>query len=288
MKKLERKTPTRKARVSPELQKNQGKSKSKVKSNPTVCHFPGPGGLPLTAADLESLRPGEWLTDQVVALEVSRLEENKSLGEMKIFDSVFYQKLFATQELGKEKRLYNRVVNMLKSFNHTEHSLLLFPCCNNLHWFLIVADMFSDTIYVLDSLNTKGAREGAKDIKIVLEEDLKQRLGEDKVMKIEVLEVPQQKNGSDCGLFCIGFITNIIQKGQASFLEAVTGDTWVSGDITSWLELEGASRKRREIIKYIQTKSEQQGLQDWDIRRDGSRRKKTETLTKERVMTRRF
>ena len=152
---------------------------------------------------------------------------------------------------------------MLKTFKIQEHSLLLFPCCNNSHWFLVVGDMVSDKIYILDSLDTKAAKEGANDVKEVLEEDIKEKLDLEYVLKIEVIKTPQQNNGSDCGLFCIGFITNIVNKGATSFLGAVE-----TGDISSWLELEGASRKRREITSYIEMKSKEQGLEDWRIKRD--------------------
>ena len=49
---------------------------SKPKPNPTVCYYPEEGGLALTATDLESLAPDQWITDQVVALELSRLEDD--------------------------------------------------------------------------------------------------------------------------------------------------------------------------------------------------------------------
>ena len=83
------------------------------------------------------------------------------------------------------------------------------------------------------------------------------------VLKVEVIKTPQQNNGSDCGVFCIGFISNIVNKGATSFLGAVE-----TGDISSWLELEGASSKRRDIFSYIEKKSKEQGLEDWRIKRD--------------------
>ena len=119
-------------------------------------------------------------------------------------------------------------------------------------WLLVT---WADKIYILDSVDTKGAKEGAKDIKEVLEEDVKERLELEYVLKIEVIKTPQENNGSDCGVFCIGFISNIVNKGATSFLGAVE-----TGDISSWLELEGASRKRREILSYIEKKSKEQGL----------------------------
>ena len=94
MKKVKETSKSKESKVKPDPQKQP----RKVKTNPTVCYFPDQEGLPLTAADLEFLCPGQWLTDQVVALEVSRLEDKFSpeSGGIKIFDSVLYQKLLQT------------------------------------------------------------------------------------------------------------------------------------------------------------------------------------------------
>ena len=68
MKKVKETSKSKESKVKPDPQKQP----RKVKTNPTVCYFPDQEGLPLSVADLQSLRPGQCLTDQVVALEVSK------------------------------------------------------------------------------------------------------------------------------------------------------------------------------------------------------------------------
>ena len=264
---------------------------SKPKPNPTVCYYPEEGGLALTATDLESLAPDQWITDQVVALELSRLEDDlgKSPGGVHTFDSTFYQKLhFPPQGPNEEtealmlteaEKHHFRVSHLLKAVEIREKSLLLFPSCSGSHWFLFGAHLPSKQLFILDSLKSQASKSGALELRNALELENIERFGKKIVISTINLKVPQQGNGSDCGLYMLSFLKNILEKGTESFLKAAE-----LKNVLEWIDIEGPAQKRKEVIDFILKKSKDQGLEDWKAKRSGREergRKREENYDKE-------
>ena len=78
------------------------------------------------------------------------------------------------------------------------------------------------------------------------------------------LKVPQQCNGSDCGLYMLSFLKNILEKGTESFLKAAE-----LKNMLEWINIEGPAQKRKEVIDFIIEKLKDQGLEDWKAKRLG-------------------
>ena len=215
---------------------------SKPKPNPTVCYYPEEGGLALTATDLESLAPDQWITDQVVALELSRLEDDlgKSPGGVHTFDSTFYQKLhFPPQGPNEEtealmlteaEKHHFRVSHLLKAVEIREKSLLLFPSCSGSHWFLFGGHLPSKQLFILDSLKSQASKSGALELRNALELENIERFGNKIVISTVNLKVPQQGNGSDCGLYMLSFLKNILEKGNKEFPQSSRTEKCVGVD----------------------------------------------------------
>ena len=68
------------------------------------------------------------------------------------------------------------------------------------------------------------------------------------------LGVPQQTNQYDCGIFLAENIENILRKGPESFRKAVK-----TGGLLDWIQSEGASAKRKKLIRAVEELAVAQG-----------------------------
>jgi Ulp1 family protease len=92
--------------------------------------------------DLRSVRPGQWLTDEVVNFFMHYLCHN--------FDGVF---AFRTQFYTKfSAQGYQGVRRWTRNFNLSEYRIVLVPICENNHFTLGFIDFTKKIILHLDSL----------------------------------------------------------------------------------------------------------------------------------------
>ena len=117
-----------------------------------------------------------------------------------------------------EKR-HKRVKRWTKNFQLFDKNLVLIPICEYSHWFMVVLVRPGEEqpcMMVLDSLGGDNTR--AVDIvKKYLEIEGREKLGEKALMNLKEMKVirpniPQQKNGFDCGVFLLHYAEKMLER----------------------------------------------------------------------------
>ncbi|NXL34111.1 SENP2 protease, partial [Glaucidium brasilianum] len=157
--------------------------------------------LQVTREDIHTLRDLEWLNDEVINFYMNLLvERNKKEGypAVHVFSTFFYPKLISGGY--KTVRRWTRDVDLFKK------DLILVPIHLSHHWTLVVIDIRKKTIKYFDSLGHK-KDEICESLFYYLQEESQQKrnvqlnFSEWTLHSMEAHEIPQQDNGSDCGVF---------------------------------------------------------------------------------------
>ena len=174
--------------------------------------------------DLATLKPGQWLTGEVMNVymallqdrNIQRCQENPKHCRVLLMRTYFYTKLTSSgYDYKSVKRWTNKAKLLKKGFKNISNIFqldkLIFPVhVNNMHWCCGVVDFKSKTISYFDSMNGPSSsffniitkyiidefQDKLKDDKTKYKLDLKQWKQENHRGKY-----PQQKNGFDCGVF---------------------------------------------------------------------------------------
>ncbi|TRZ23491.1 hypothetical protein HGM15179_003646 [Zosterops borbonicus] len=161
--------------------------------------------LNVTREDICTLQPLGWLNDRIMNFYMSLLvERSKKEGYPAVyaFNTFFYSKLSSTSHKGVKK--------WTKGVDIFEHDIILVPIHLRTHWTLLVVDLREKTIKYFDSLGQKGDHI-CKTILKYLEEESRERrnieltASEWTLHSMGTEEIPQQNNGSDCGVFVCKF-----------------------------------------------------------------------------------
>uniref|UniRef100_A0A8C3XH24 SUMO specific peptidase 2 n=1 Tax=Cyanoderma ruficeps TaxID=181631 RepID=A0A8C3XH24_9PASS len=161
--------------------------------------------ITVTREDIGTLQPLGWLNDKIMNFYMGLLvERSKKQGYPSVyaFSTFFYSKLSSTSHKGVKK--------WTKGVDIFEHDIILVPIHLRSHWTLLVADLREKTIKYFDSLGQKGDHI-CKTVLKYLEEESKERRNieltatEWTLHSMATEEIPQQNNGSDCGVFVCKF-----------------------------------------------------------------------------------
>ncbi|XP_032924469.1 sentrin-specific protease 2 [Catharus ustulatus] len=161
--------------------------------------------LDVTRDDISTLQPQGWLNDKVINFYMSLLmERSKKEGYPAVyaFSTFFYSKLSSTSHKGVKK--------WTKGVDIFEHDIILVPIHLRVHWTLLVVDLREKTITYFDSLGQRGDQI-CKTVLKYLEEESKEKRNIELTASEWTLhsmgpeEIPQQDNGSDCGVFVCKF-----------------------------------------------------------------------------------
>ncbi|NXX23364.1 SENP2 protease, partial [Podargus strigoides] len=157
--------------------------------------------LRVTREDIYTLSNYYWLNDEVVNFYMNLLvERSKKEGYPAVhaFSTFFYTKLLY---MGYSAvRRWTRGVDLFKL------DIILVPIHLGSHWVLVVIDVRKKTIKYFDSLGGKGDVICATLFQYLQEESQGKRnveldRSEWTLRSMEPHEIPQQLNGSDCGVF---------------------------------------------------------------------------------------
>nr|XP_020643037.1 sentrin-specific protease 2 isoform X3 [Pogona vitticeps] len=141
--------------------------------------------LNITRGDIQTLKNQQWLNDVVINFYMNLLvERNKKPGfaDLYAFSTFFYPKLNSAG--------YCAVRRWTKGVDLFQYDMILVPIHISVHWALVVIDMRRETIKYFDSMGQNGDRICMKLLQYLQEES-----------KAKRNEIPQQSNGSDCGMF---------------------------------------------------------------------------------------
>ncbi|XP_071762887.1 sentrin-specific protease 1 isoform X1 [Centroberyx gerrardi] len=176
-------------------------------------------GLSLTRKDLQTLSHLNWLNDEVINFYMNLLvqrSKDPSLPSVDTFNTFFFLKLHSSG--------YSAVRRWTKKMDIFSVDILLVPVHLGVHWCLSVVDFRKKAIMYFDSMggnNDEACR--------ILLEYLQQESKDKKGKALDTSgwslhskrrnEIPQQMNGSDCGMFTCKYAEYITKDKPITFTQ---------------------------------------------------------------------
>ncbi|XP_010143337.1 PREDICTED: LOW QUALITY PROTEIN: sentrin-specific protease 2-like [Buceros rhinoceros silvestris] len=175
--------------------------------------------LKVTREDIGTLCGLRWLNSEVINFYMKLLvERNKKAGYPTVhaFNTFFYTKLTSGGYTGV--RRWTRGVDLF------EQDIILVPIHLRMHWALVVIDVRKKTITYYDSLRQKGDKICQTLFRYLQEESREKRnvdlaSSEWTLHSMEPHEIPQQLNGSDCGVFMCKYADYISRDEPITFTQ---------------------------------------------------------------------
>ena len=176
--------------------------------------------IPIRPSDVKTLLNGKWLNDNIInfymQMIVARWEEDReNFRSVYALSSFFYPKLMQGG--------YDSIKRWIKDVDIFSHSLILIPVhVERDHWCLATIDMEAKLIVYYDSLGGKNNPALRLIDSFLQQEHLTKRgsaLGIN-YEKMNAKNIPQQKNGSDCGMFVCKFAEYLSRKAEFTFSQS--------------------------------------------------------------------
>ncbi|XP_032377020.1 sentrin-specific protease 1 [Etheostoma spectabile] len=176
-------------------------------------------GLSLTRKDLQTLSNLNWLNDEVINFYMNLLVERSkdpSLPSVNTFNTFFYPKLRSSG--------YSAVRRWTKKMDIFSKDILLVPVHLGVHWCLSVVDFRKKAIMYFDSMGGNND-EACTVLFEYLQQESKDKKGKELDTSGWTLhskkrnEIPQQMNGSDCGMFTCKYADYITKDKPITFTQ---------------------------------------------------------------------
>ncbi|XP_029418521.1 sentrin-specific protease 2 isoform X2 [Nannospalax galili] len=175
--------------------------------------------LRITRGDIQTLKNYHWLNDEVINFYMNLLvERNKKQGypALHAFSTFFYPKL--------KSGGYQAVKRWTKGVNLFEQELVLVPIHRKVHWSLVVMDLRKKCLKYLDSMGQKGHRICEILLQYLQDESKTKRNTDLNLLEwthysMKPHEIPQQLNGSDCGMFTCKYADYISRDKPITFTQ---------------------------------------------------------------------
>ncbi|KAA8577935.1 hypothetical protein FQN60_008768 [Etheostoma spectabile] len=185
--------------------------------------------LRITQRDLATLQEGGWLNDEVINFYLSLVMERCS-GEaagLKIysFSTFFFPKLRGGG--GGRAGGHAAVKRWTKAVDLFLFDLILVPLHLGVHWAMAVIDLKSRTVKSYDSMGQRHD-DLCSLLLLYLKEEHKAKKGREldsakwTFGSLRPTEIPQQKNGSDCGVFACKYADYIAKGRPLTFKQVYT------------------------------------------------------------------
>ncbi|XP_022151165.1 ubiquitin-like-specific protease 1D isoform X2 [Momordica charantia] len=210
----------------------------------TKIYYPSrhdPESVEICFEDIKCLDPEGYLTSTIMNFYIRYLQQracstNRVICNSHFFNTYFYEKLKeAVSNKGKDKEIFFvKFRRWWKGVNIFQKAYVLIPIHEDLHWSLVIIcfphkeDEAGPIILHLDSLGLHSSRSIFDNIKNYIKEEwcyldrevsdsdlpMPFRIWKNISRRIEdkIIEVPQQKNDYDCGLFVLYFIERFIEE----------------------------------------------------------------------------
>lgn len=176
-------------------------------------------GLSLTGKDLQTLNNLNWLNDEVINFYMNLLVERSKdpgLPSVNTFNTFFYPKLRSSG--------YSAVRRWTKKMDIFSKDILLVPVHLGVHWCLSVVDFRKKAILYFDSMGGNND-EACRILFDYLQQESKDKKGKELDTSGWTLhskkrnEIPQQMNGSDCGMFTCKYADYITKDKPITFTQ---------------------------------------------------------------------
>ncbi|KAM3594846.1 uncharacterized protein V6R79_014854 [Siganus canaliculatus] len=176
--------------------------------------------LRITQRDLATLQEGGWLNDEVINFYLNLIMEQCSgdgaVLKVYSFSTFFLPKLRGGG--GGQAGGHMAVKRWTKSVDLFLYDVIFVPLHLGIHWAMAVIDFKSKTVKSYDSMGQRHD-DICSLLLLYLKEEHKAKKGRDldttkwTVGSLRTTEIPQQRNGSDCGVFACKY-AEYIAKGR--------------------------------------------------------------------------
>ncbi|KAM6228173.1 sentrin-specific protease 2-like [Porphyrio hochstetteri] len=175
--------------------------------------------LTVTREDMRTLEKLQWLNDTVINFYMTLLVDRSNRGKgpsVFAFNTFFYLKLCSGG--------YSAVKRWSKGVDLFSKDIIFVPVHLRCHWTLGVIDVRKKSIRHYDSLGQNGDKICQVLFKFLQEESHEKRKeeldsSEWTLRSMEPHEIPQQKNGSDCGVFTCKYADYICREEPMTFTQ---------------------------------------------------------------------
>nr|XP_061803493.1 sentrin-specific protease 1-like [Nerophis lumbriciformis] len=176
-------------------------------------------GLSLTRKDLQTLSGLSWLNDEVINFYMNLLVERSKdtkLPSVNTFSTFFYPKLRSSG--------YSAVRRWTKKMDIFSKDILLVPVHLSMHWCLSVVDFRKKSVTYFDSMGGNND-EACKVLLDYIQQESKDKKGKELDTTGWTLhskkrnEIPQQMNGSDCGMFTCKYADYVTKDKPITFTQ---------------------------------------------------------------------
>ncbi|XP_015610421.1 sentrin-specific protease 1 isoform X2 [Cephus cinctus] len=175
-------------------------------------------GLRITRKDIHTLSGLNWLNDEVINfymnLLIVRGTENEKLPKVHAMNTFFYPKLIANGHASLKR--WTRKIDIFAQ------DIVVVPVHLGIHWCMSIIDFRDKSIRYYDSMGGANLK-CLSALRQYLEEeslDKKKKPFDTNDWKLEcVKNIPQQMNGSDCGVFSCMFAEHISANRKINFTQ---------------------------------------------------------------------
>ncbi|NXE85532.1 SENP1 protease, partial [Cochlearius cochlearius] len=175
--------------------------------------------LTITRKDIQTLNNLNWLNDEIINFYMNLLMERskeKGLPAVHAFNTFFFTKLKTAG--------YQAVKRWTKKVDIFSVDLLLVPIHLGVHWCLAVVDFRKKTITYYDSMGGINSEACRILLQYLKQESLDKKRKEFDANGWSLLskksqEIPQQMNGSDCGMFACKYADCIAKDKPINFTQ---------------------------------------------------------------------
>ncbi|XP_016304729.1 sentrin-specific protease 2-like isoform X2 [Sinocyclocheilus anshuiensis] len=205
-------------RLTKEMQQEVSAALAQTDPNLVLCSA---FKLRITQRDLATLQEGSWLNDEVINfymnLVMSRSEQEVGGRKVYCFSTFLFPKLHIGGHAAV--RRWTKAVDLFL------YDIILVPLHLGVHWSLAVVDFKSKSVRSYDSLGQRHD-DICNMILLYLKEEFKVKKGKDLDMSkwtlssLRLSEIPQQKNGSDCGVFVCKYADYISRGRNLTFRQS--------------------------------------------------------------------
>uniref|UniRef100_A0A0P4W8J0 BTB domain-containing protein n=1 Tax=Scylla olivacea TaxID=85551 RepID=A0A0P4W8J0_SCYOL len=169
----------------------------------------------ITRHDISTLAGLNWLNDEIINFYMNLLIErgkNDNYPKVYAFNTFFYPKLMKTG--------FASVKRWTKKVDLFSHDLLLIPVHLGMHWCLATIDLRTKCVRYFDSMlgdNDKCLEALLKYLEDEHQDKKSSPFEKTGWMAENVKDIPQQMNGSDCGMFACMFAEYLSRDADITF-----------------------------------------------------------------------
>ncbi|CAJ0935937.1 unnamed protein product, partial [Mesorhabditis belari] len=179
-------------------------------------------GVEIMRKDLLTLRPSQWLNDEVInaflSLLVDRSEKSSKYPKAYTFNTFFYKNIRDPNKGYKSVARWTRKVDIFAK------EVVFVPVHLDVHWCMAIINMIEQKIEYYDSM--AGYSDSDQCLRLLLDYLVKEAENKKKAFNpkewstVFRQDCPQQKNGYDCGVFSCLFAEYASRQADLTFTQA--------------------------------------------------------------------